>query len=131
MTLKIRRCCIIIACICVLLALSVFCDLKGSRAYAASNGRVTSVTNTVSGIQVKWSKDASRSGYYIYRKVGSGKWYRVQTVSRNSITSWIDKNTYIGRCQGPRGGGGEGEWGLKCLMGTGFQFWKMKNSGDG
>ena len=97
MTLKIRRCCIIIACICVVLALSVFCDLKGSRAYAASSGRVTSVTNTASGIQVKWSKDASRSGYYIYRKVGSGKWYRVQTVSRNSITSWIDKNTKNGK----------------------------------
>ncbi len=97
MTVRIRRCCIIIACICVLLALSVFCDLKGSRAYAASSGRGTSVTNTDSGIQVKWSKDSSKIGYYVYRKVGSGKWYKVQTVSRNSITSWIDKNTKNGK----------------------------------
>ena len=97
MTVRIRRCCIIIACICVLLALSVFCDLQGSRAYAASSGRIASVTNTASGIQVKWAKDSSRTGYYIYRKVGSGNWYKVHTVNRNSITSWTDKKTKNGK----------------------------------
>ncbi|MBO5995142.1 MAG: C40 family peptidase [Firmicutes bacterium] len=97
MTARIRRYSIIIACICLMLALSIFCDLKGSRAYGASTGKVTSVSNTAGGIQIKWSKDTSRDGYYIYRKAGTGKWYKVQTVNRNSITSWTDKKAKNGK----------------------------------
>ncbi len=45
------------------------------------------VTNALSGVQLKWSKISGASSYYIYRKVGSAKsWTKIATVTRNSYT---------------------------------------------
>ena len=38
---------------------------------AATGGAVTRVSNYSSGIKVRWSKAAEKTGYYIYRKSGS------------------------------------------------------------
>ena len=66
-------------------------------AYAASSaGVIKSVTNVASGIKVSWSKDSSKTGYYIYRKVGSGSWKKVKTIDKNTTTAWTDKNVKNG-----------------------------------
>ncbi len=67
-------------------------------AYAASStGVITSVTNVASGIKVSWSKDSSKTGYYIYRKVGTGSWKKVKTIEKNTTTAWTDKNVKNGK----------------------------------
>ncbi len=45
------------------------------------------VSNTLSGIQLKWDKVSGASSYYLYRKVGNAtKWTKIATVTRNSYT---------------------------------------------
>ncbi len=53
-------------------------------------GEISSLTNTSSGVKVKWSKVTGASGYYIYRKTGSGSYKKVKTITKASTTSWTD-----------------------------------------
>ena len=53
-------------------------------------GKVSSLTNTSSGITVKWSKVSGASGYYVYRKAGSGSYSKVKTIKSASTVSWTD-----------------------------------------
>ena len=53
----------------------------------------------------------------------------IQGTQNNQIHRVIK---YIGRCQGPGAGVGQGRgMGSQCLMKTEFQFREVKNSGDG
>ena len=53
-------------------------------------GKVSSLTNTSSGITVKWSKVSGASGYYVYRKAGSGSYSKVKTITSTSTVSYSD-----------------------------------------
>ena len=65
---------------------------------ATAKGAVSSLSNTSSGIKVSWTKDTAKTGYYIYRKVGSDKSYKkVKTITKNSTTSWTDTNVSNGK----------------------------------
>ena len=64
---------------------------------ATAKGTISAVTNTASGIKVKWTKDSTKAGYYIYRKSGSsGTYKKVKTVKSASTTSWTDTNVTNG-----------------------------------
>lgn len=51
-----------------------------------------SLQSTAKGIKVKWSKVTNASGYYVYKKVGSGKWKKAATVKKATKVSFVDKN---------------------------------------
>ena len=53
-------------------------------------GKISSLTNTSSGITVKWSEVSAASGYYVYRKTSSGSYSKVKTVKSASTVSWTD-----------------------------------------
>ncbi len=53
-------------------------------------GKISSLTNTSSGITVKWSKVSGASGYYVYRKTGSGSYSRIATIKSGSTVSYTD-----------------------------------------
>ena len=48
------------------------------------------------GIKITWEKVSSASGYYIYRKIGDGKWSRIGSVTGGSTVSYIDSNAAEG-----------------------------------
>ncbi|MCD8191107.1 MAG: S8 family serine peptidase [Clostridiales bacterium] len=53
-------------------------------------GKISSLTNTSSGITVKWSKVSGASGYYVYRKTSSGSYKKIATVKSGSTVSYSD-----------------------------------------
>lgn len=48
-----------------------------------------SLSNSASGITIKWSEVKGAAGYYIYRKV-SGGWKKVKTVKGASASGWTE-----------------------------------------
>lgn len=48
-----------------------------------------SLSNSASGITVKWTKVRGASGYYIYRKTSAG-WKKIKTVKTASSLSWTE-----------------------------------------
>ncbi len=55
-----------------------------------TNGKISSLTNTSTGITVKWSKVTGASGYYVYRKTGSGSYTKIKTITSGSTVSYTD-----------------------------------------
>ncbi len=55
-----------------------------------SGGKISSLTNTSSGIIVKWSKITGASGYYIYRKSSGGSYSLIKTITSGSTVSYTD-----------------------------------------
>ncbi len=53
------------------------------------------LSNTVTGIQVKWTAVNGAKGYYVFRKTGSGSYSRIATVS-SALVSYTDKTTIGG-----------------------------------
>ncbi|MCD8015491.1 MAG: fibronectin type III domain-containing protein [Lachnospiraceae bacterium] len=53
-------------------------------------GVISSLTNTKKGITIKWSKVSKASGYYIYRKTGSGSYKKIKTIKKAATTSYSD-----------------------------------------
>ena len=54
------------------------------------------VSNTASGITVKWTKVTGASGYYVYRKSGNGSWTRLATVKSGSTLNYNDTKAVNG-----------------------------------
>lgn len=52
-----------------------------------------SLTNSTSGIKVTWNKVSQASGYYIYRKAGSGNWKKLTTIKNGNAASYTDKKS--------------------------------------
>lgn len=50
----------------------------------------TTVSNVTGGITVKWTKAAGATGYYVYRKAGSGSYTKVRTATTSAAGSWTD-----------------------------------------
>ena len=58
--------------------------------------KLSSASNTTSGIQLKWSKISGATGYILYRKTGSGSWSRIADIKNGSTVSCIDKTAKSG-----------------------------------
>lgn len=80
----------------VIIAFSSMASLVPASA-ATTEGAISSVVNKASGIGIKWHKSPNRSGYYVYRKVGSSSWSKVKTIKSISTVSWTDKNVTNGK----------------------------------
>ena len=62
----------------------------------ASIPKLSSASNTTSGIQLKWSKVSGATGYIVYRKTGTGSWSRIADIKNGSTVSYIDKTAKSG-----------------------------------
>ena len=62
----------------------------------ASIPKLSSASNTTSGIQLKWSKVSGATGYILYRKTGTGSWSRIADIKNGSTVSYIDKTAKSG-----------------------------------
>ena len=48
------------------------------------------------GMSVSWKQVGGASGYYIYRKSGSGSWQRIGQVNKGTTVSYVDGNAVNG-----------------------------------
>ncbi len=64
----------------------------GNRGYYDEDGlgikrqAVPKLSNSASGVTVKWKKVAGAKNYYIYRKYGSGGWQRIKIVGASTLS---------------------------------------------
>ncbi len=70
-------------------------DATGLKTYFLATPTV-SATNSNSGVTVKWSKSAGATGYYVYRKTGTGNWQKIATVKGTSKVSYTDTKAKSG-----------------------------------
>ena len=54
------------------------------------------LSNTASGITVKWNKVADADGYQVWRKTGSGDWKLARTITSANITSYTNEKRTSG-----------------------------------
>ena len=54
---------------------------------------ITSVTNCQAGINLKWQMIASATGYYIFRRAGSGQYELLADVPGATSTAFVDTTT--------------------------------------
>lgn len=59
--------------------------------------KASRVTSSKSGITFKWSKVSGVSGYYVYRKTGSGSYEKIATVKGSTKVSYLDKSAKKGK----------------------------------
>ena len=59
--------------------------------------KLSSVKSSKSGITFKWNKVSGASGYYVYRKTGSGDYEKIATVKGGSKVSYVDKKAKKGK----------------------------------
>ncbi len=66
---------------------------------------VTSLSNTQTGVEIKWSTISGASDYRVYRKFGNGEWELITTESGNSYvdTEVANNITYTYRVRGYNG----------------------------
>ena len=57
----------------------------------------SSVKSSKSGITFKWNKVSGVSGYYVYRKTGSGSYKKIATVKGYKKVSYLDKTAKKGK----------------------------------
>ena len=66
-------------------------DAAGVKAVRLTPGKISSVTNAATSINVKWNKVTGAKGYYVYKKTGSGSYVRIATVGSSTL-SYSDKD---------------------------------------
>ena len=71
-------------------------DAAGKSIDYLAKPELSSVVNGVYGVTVKWEKVTGASGYYVYRKSGSGNWKKIGTVSSGGTVSYSDKTASSG-----------------------------------
>ncbi len=55
-----------------------------------SSATISSLTNTSSGVTIKWGKITGANGYYIYRKTSGGSYSLIKTITSGSTVSYTD-----------------------------------------
>ena len=73
---------------------SVSSTVKGTAAVPAIKDFKVTVKST-SSIELSWGK-ATLTGYQIYRKVGSGDWKKIKTISKNSTVTFTNTSLKLG-----------------------------------
>lgn len=59
--------------------------------------KLSSVKSTKSGVTFKWNKVSGVTGYYVYRKTGSGDYEKIATVKGSTKVSYVDKKAKKGK----------------------------------
>ncbi len=59
--------------------------------------KLSKVTSAKSGVTFKWNKVKGASGYYVYRKTGSGNYEKIATVKGSTKVSYLDKKAKKGK----------------------------------
>lgn len=80
----------------VICTLLVNLSMAGTAFAATPKGVVTKVQNLTSSIKVTWSRDTTKTGYYIFRKTGNGSYVQVKKITKNSTLTWEDTNVKNG-----------------------------------
>lgn len=62
-----------------------------------SRPSLVSVKSAKKGITFKWKEVTGASGYFVYRKTGSGDWEEIAKVSGKSTVSYVDKTAKKGK----------------------------------
>ncbi len=72
--------------------------VSGAASQASSLGqpKLSSVSNSKSGIVIKWKKVSAAKGYYVYRKSGGG-WKRIKKITSGSTVKYTDKSMAAGK----------------------------------
>ncbi len=65
--------------------------------YYLDNPELISAKSGKSGVTAKWETVKGASGYYVYRKEGSGKYKKLTTVKGGTKYSYLDKSAKKGR----------------------------------
>ncbi|MGN1165400.1 MAG: SH3 domain-containing protein [Lachnospiraceae bacterium] len=64
---------------------------------ALAKPKLISVSNSKSGVVVKWQKVSQAKGYYIYRKTPAGSWKSIKKISSGSTVKYLDKTMKAGK----------------------------------
>lgn len=59
--------------------------------------KLASVSNTKSGVTVKWKKVSGAAGYYVYRKTPGGSWKNIKKITSGSTVKYTDKTMSAGK----------------------------------
>ena len=59
--------------------------------------KLAGVTSAKKGVTFKWNKVSGASGYYVYRKTGSGDYEKIATVKGGKKVSYLDKKAKKGK----------------------------------
>lgn len=62
-----------------------------------SQPKLTSASNSKSGVVIKWEKVSGAKGYYIYRKTPGGSWKNIKKLSSGSTVKYTDKTMKAGK----------------------------------
>ncbi len=65
--------------------------------YYLENPTLSSVKSSKKGVTAKWETVSGASGYYVYRKEGSGKYKKLTTVKGGTKYSYLDKSAKKGK----------------------------------
>lgn len=68
----------------------------GSTITHLSISKFKSFTNSNNSVTVTWNGNPVADGYYLYRQVNNGKWYRYADIKNGQTTSYTDKNVSSG-----------------------------------
>lgn len=66
------------------------------QAAALKAPKLVSAVRVNKSVKFTWKKSSGASGYYVYRKTGSGSWKKLATVKGGSKTSYTDKKVVSG-----------------------------------
>lgn len=75
---------------------SVTSSYKSSAAILYLKRPTLQLTNTSVGVKIGWDEIAGATGYYVYRKIDSGSWSRIATISNGSTVSYTDTTAISG-----------------------------------
>lgn len=70
---------------------------KGLTIERLARPALESVKSTKKGVNFTWGEVTGATGYYVYRKTGSGDWEQIAKVSGKSTTSYLDKTAKKGK----------------------------------
>lgn len=70
--------------------------VSGSASSSLQQPRLSSVSNSKSGIVIKWKKVTGAEGYYVYRKSGSS-WKKIKKITSGSTVKYTDKSMSAGK----------------------------------
>ena len=51
---------------------------------------ISSILNKASSIKLAWSKNAQATGYKLYRRIGTGSWTLIKTITSNATVTYLD-----------------------------------------
>lgn len=71
---------------------------SGKSILRLANPTLSGVTNTSTGVKVAWAKTTGATGYYVYRKSGTGDYKKIKSIASATTTtlSWTDTTAVTG-----------------------------------